>query len=181
MAERRPFYRPPAVGPFLAAGVVLSLAIGLALGALVGRARWLWITAISLCLAAGAIPPVAVHTISQLRQLVEHPLVGVTQVYTARPDGQGDVYLIRGNDEVIRLTDTKALDINADLSPDGRHVAYSSDAAGSLDLYVMTLDEHDRPENVRRLTSLPGDEYVDRWSPMVRQSPSIRSWAVLTM
>ena len=91
-------------------------------------------------------------------------MAGVTQAYTARPDNNGNVYLVRGEGEIIRLTDTDAEEVDAVLSPDGRHIAYASDAAESFDLYVMTLDEHDQSAGTTRLTSLPGDEYPKQWA-----------------
>ena len=158
-----PFYRPPAVGPFLTTGAVLATTIGIFVGVLAIRRRWLWIVIAGL--VAAAIPPGAVHAVPPLRQLSEHPVEGLTQVYTARPDNNPNVYLVRDDGEVVRLTDTSASEINATLSPDGRTIAYSSNVEGSYDVYVMSLHADGRTSDVRRLTSLPGDEYVEHWSP----------------
>ena len=123
------------------------------------------LSAIPLCLVAGAIAPIAVHTVPSLRQLTEHPLAGLTQVYAARPDNNGNLYLVRADAEIMRLTDTKATEVVGILSPDGRQVAYSSNLEGTYDLYLMTLDDNDRSSGIRRLTSLSGDEIARSWSP----------------
>jgi Tol biopolymer transport system component len=153
------------VGPFLTTGVVLASAVGILIGALVTHRRWVWVVAAAIGLVAAAIPPVAVHAVPALSQLAEHPVKGLTQVLTARPDNNPNIYLIRDDGEIVRLTDTSATETNAALSPDGHTIAYSSNAEGSFDVYVMTLDSRGRTSDVQRLTSLPGDEYVEHWSP----------------
>jgi Tol biopolymer transport system component len=59
------------------------------------------------------------------------------------------------------LTDDGYLEADPAWSPDGRFVAYSSDRAGSMDLYVRDMGTG----STRRLTSTPGAEAAASWSP----------------
>ena len=53
---------------------------------------------------------------------------------------------------VRRLTDQDGYDAEGAVSPDGRHIVFTSLRQGDLDLYVMDADG----KNVRRLTDRPG-------------------------
>jgi Tol biopolymer transport system component len=160
-----PFYRPTAVAPFLAGGAAIAFILGILLGTLTVARRWLAIVVVGVALISATIPTAAVHTVSPLRQLVEHPLGDMTRAFAARPDNNGNVYLVHDGGVLDRMTDTAATEIRAELSPDRRHIAYSSNTSGSFDVFVMTIDEEFRSTGVRRITSLPGDEYVAHWSP----------------
>jgi len=116
-----PFYRPPAVGPFLAGGVAIVFFIGILFGTLVIARRWLGIVVVGMALIGATIPIAAVHTVSPLRQLVEHPLGDMARAFAARPDNNGNVYLLHGG-VLDRITDTAATEIRAELSPDGRQL-----------------------------------------------------------
>ena len=60
-----------------------------------------------------------------------------------------------------RLT-PPGLDLNApDLSPDGRRVVFHGDAEGSMDLWILEIENG----AVRRLTDHPDNEWHPRWSP----------------
>lgn len=52
-----------------------------------------------------------------------------------------------------------------DVSPDGRTLAFSSDRAGSQDLWTLTLDTGE----LRQLTNDPAPEWAPRWSPDGRE------------
>jgi Tol biopolymer transport system component len=72
-----------------------------------------------------------------------------------------DLWLMRIGGRPRKLTDDTYLENDPAFSPDGRSLAYSSDKAGSEDLYVRELDGGAE----RRLTSLPGAEVAAAWSP----------------
>jgi Tol biopolymer transport system component len=72
-------------------------------------------------------------------------------IYTARPDGS----------ELRRLTNTGAYDAEATISPDGRHIVFTSSRGGDLDIYTMDADG----SNVRRLTDQPGYDGGAFFSP----------------
>jgi len=68
--------------------------------------------------------------------------------------------------DMQRLTFDPAWDGTPDWSPDGKKIVFSSDRAGSKDLYVMNADGTE----VRQLTKtetgpIKGQEYEPRWSP----------------
>ena len=64
------------------------------------------------------------------------------EIYTARPDGS----------DLRALTDSPGYDAEATVSPDGRHIVFTSVRDGDLDIYIMNADG----SNVRRLTNEPG-------------------------
>jgi Tol biopolymer transport system component len=72
-----------------------------------------------------------------------------------------DLWLMRVGGRPRRLTHDTYLEADPAWSPDGRSLAYSSDRAGTEDLYVLDLRTRAR----RRLTSLPGAEVAAAWSP----------------
>ncbi|MEO5509369.1 MAG: hypothetical protein ABIV28_00230 [Longimicrobiales bacterium] len=63
-------------------------------------------------------------------------------VYSATPTGG----------EIRRLTNQPGYDAEATMSPDGRHIIFTSTRDGDLDLYTMNADG----SNVKRLTTEPG-------------------------
>jgi len=72
-------------------------------------------------------------------------------IYTARRDGS----------DLRRLTDYGVYTAEAVVSPDGRHVVFTSLKDGDLDIYTMDIDG----TNVRRLTNTPGYDGGPWWSP----------------
>jgi Tol biopolymer transport system component len=77
---------------------------------------------------------------------VRHPVKGIRGPVVS-PDGNqvvfaavGDLWLLTiGEEKPVRLTDTEAIDIDPAWSPDGRFLAYISDKAGNMDLYVRDM------------------------------------------
>jgi Tol biopolymer transport system component len=72
-----------------------------------------------------------------------------------------DLWVMRIGERPRRLTDDRYLEAEPAWSPDGRFLAYSSDRAGSMDLYVRDMGTG----STRRLTSEPGAEAAASWSP----------------
>jgi Tol biopolymer transport system component len=62
---------------------------------------------------------------------------------------------------LIRLTDHDSVDREPTWSPDGKHIAFSTNRDGNWEIYVMdTLGE-----NLVNLTNHPGVDQLPRWSP----------------
>ncbi|MHC5212558.1 MAG: protein kinase domain-containing protein [Planctomycetota bacterium] len=68
---------------------------------------------------------------------------------------------IRSDASLLRVTFEPGLEDEPTLSPDGNYVAYTSDAAGNLDIVVQPL----RGGEARRITTDPGDDAQPAWSP----------------
>ncbi len=84
------------------------------------------------------------------------------------PDGQqlafaalGDLWTMAIGGTPKRLTDDAFVDTDAAWSPDGSKIAFSSDRAGGMDIWVRDL----RTNADRRLTSLPDADMAAAWSP----------------
>ncbi len=85
------------------------------------------------------------------------------------PDGKlvafsylGDVYTVETIGGVARpVTSHPAHDINPVFSPDGRHIAFSSNRHGSYDVFVVPV----RGGRPTRLTFDSGNEMVSGWTP----------------
>src|ERR1044072_1758660 len=60
-----------------------------------------------------------------------------------------------------RLTNNSALDSGAVWSPDGNHIAFSSNRDGKSEIYVMNADG----SNVQRLTNNLSEDVGPKWSP----------------
>jgi len=88
------------------------------------------------------------------------------------PDGKrlafsalGDIWIARADGlEPMLLTRDEHLDSDPDWSPDGRDIVFSSDRAGSMDLWWKKADAAPGGE-ATRLTDLPGAEVDPEWSP----------------
>jgi tricorn protease len=74
------------------------------------------------------------------------------EIFTA-PTGEGDL---------VQITDGAARDQNPVYSPDGRRIAYVSDASGREELYVVSTDGAGRPE---RITDVDALKLSFAWSP----------------
>jgi TolB protein len=72
-------------------------------------------------------------------------------IFTANPDGSG----------LRQLTHNPGYDAEATISPDGRHIVFTSHRDGDLDLYIMDADGG----NVRRLTYEEGYDGGAFFSP----------------
>src|SRR5205823_6590432 len=85
------------------------------------------------------------------------------------PDGKlvafsylGDIHIVETIGGVARaITSHPAHDINPAFSPDGRHIAFSSNRHGSYDVFVMPV----RGGRPTRLTFDSGTDLVCGWSP----------------
>ena len=101
---------------------------------------------------------------------------GTDFVTAAEPDGNLDLYLTPDGDpdRTFELTQTPS-DSNASGSlPDGRSVVYAVDAAdGSSDLYLMTLDDRQRPVRSERLLERPREPVRDEL--VARRNTAARS------
>jgi TolB protein len=77
-------------------------------------------------------------------------------------DGSSKIYAMDlRTRQVLRLTNTPAIDTSPCYSPDGRQVAFNSDRGGQQQLYVMDTDG----SNVRRVSFNPGRYATPVWSP----------------
>jgi TolB protein len=82
-------------------------------------------------------------------------------IYTARRDGSG----------LRRLTNYGVYTAEGVVSPDGRHIVFTSLKDGDLDIYTMDIDG----SNVRRLTTTAGYDGGPWWSPDGTQI-AYRAW-----
>ncbi len=64
-------------------------------------------------------------------------------------------------EDVVRLTNDPAVDVDPAWSPDGTQIVFASNRAGSFDLYAMNANG----TNVRRLTSTGQDDRHPNWFP----------------
>ncbi len=80
-------------------------------------------------------------------------------VFSSNMAGNNDLYLLSRN-VLTRLTDDPATDDWPVPDPKGRTLVFTSDRAGSFDIYTLDLDTR----AVRRLTSDPRDESSPSWS-----------------
>ncbi|MFL5295804.1 MAG: hypothetical protein ACJ798_05415 [Phenylobacterium sp.] len=83
--------------------------------------------------------------------LIQRIAPSVSALYIANADGSGERRLLSGS----------ALDYNAALSPDGKWVLFTSDRAGSADVYRARIDG----SGLERLTDDPAYDDQAAWSP----------------
>jgi Tol biopolymer transport system component len=81
--------------------------------------------------------------------------LGHFEIYAARADGTG----------LSKLTNDKAYNAEATVSPDGKRIIFTSTRDGDIDLYTMKIDGSD----VRRVTSRVGYDGGAFFSPNGRQ------------
>ena len=99
------------------------------------------------------------------------------------PDGQtlafgalGDVWMARPGATPQQVTDDVFADTDPAWSPDGTQLAFASDRAGDMDIWVRDL----RTSRDRRLTSMPNAEVAPAWSPDGTQIAFVNRTAVYT-
>jgi tricorn protease len=91
--------------------------------------------------------------------LLQHPTVNRTHVVFAYAD---DLWSVpRAGGTATRLTSGAGLETAPIFSPDGKHIAFTADYSGNLDVYVMSA-EGGQP---RRLTWHPGSDLAVGWTP----------------
>lgn len=101
------------------------------------------------------LPPVAPPT-------VVAPKATGKIVFHSNRDGNDEIYSMRADGtEQERLTNNKANDGGAVISPDGRLIAFTSNRDGNLEVYAMNADG----SNQYRVTSHPANDIVSSWSP----------------
>lgn len=82
-------------------------------------------------------------------------------VFTGLNGQSRDLFMQTLGGAPVALTDDDFLDGEAAFSPDGRSLAFVSDRAGSLDIWVMNADG----TAPRQLTTDPGDDVGPSWAP----------------
>jgi Tol biopolymer transport system component/imidazolonepropionase-like amidohydrolase len=114
-------------------------------------------------------PPSYTRKTRDFDSTAPQPVKGIVHP-TASPDGQqlafaalGDIWTmpIGGSGVPKRLTDDVFVDTDPSWSPDGAKIAFSSDRAGGMDLWVRDL----KTGQDQRLTSLPNAEMSATWAP----------------
>jgi Tol biopolymer transport system component len=115
-----------------------------------------------------ARPQPAASALSRPPSPVSHPVKGIMSPAIS-PDGRsiafaaiGDLWLMPLGGKPVNLTTDRFLDTEPAWSPDGRHLAWSSDRGGQLlDLWLRDMTTG----QVRRLTSTEGSAMGAAWSP----------------
>src|SRR6187551_2310579 len=108
--------------------------------------------ALLLSFAVSALP-------AQGTRLLRDPSLGPTQI--AFTYG-GDLWVVgRQGGDARRLTSTRAVQAEPEVSPDGRSIAFTSNRAGVNAVYVVSMDGGDP----RRLTWSPSGEVARGWTP----------------
>jgi len=100
-----------------------------------------------------------------------HPVRGIVRPVLS-PDGKqlaftalGDIWIaLSDGSNPVLLTRDEFLDSDPSWSPDGRDIVFSSDRAGSMDLWSKKADAAPGGDAVQ-LTHLPGAEVTPVWSP----------------
>jgi TolB protein len=122
-------------------------------------------TAVSLVAFAAASPACSAQV--QTPEAIGSDSLVEAVVYTTDRPPNWDIYLFdEPGGEPRRLTDDPALDYNAVFSPDGRWIVFTSERAGSADLYALDLTDGGPPV---RLTSHHAFDDAAAFSPDGRQ------------
>jgi Tol biopolymer transport system component len=119
-----------------------------------------------LAVLAFAVPILASRYVPGVRlSPLQDPPGRPTIVFSASGlDGNSEIYLMRGSaKDLTRLTFDAGSDGWPALSPDGAQVAFVSDRAGDVDIYVLRVE--DPGGSIRQLTDAPGGDYAPTWSP----------------
>lgn len=92
--------------------------------------------------------------------------------YVIDATGGSDIFVMRADGSVLRLTDDPVPDSDPVWSPDGRQIAYvSQQEQDDLEIYTVNPDGTDR----QRLTDNDYTDYVINWSPDSRRI-AFQSW-----
>ncbi len=85
-------------------------------------------------------------------------LVFASTRHTPRPD----IYVKSvGGSAVTQITDDPASDVQPQLSPDSKWIAFASDRSGNWDIWLVTIDG----QQLQQVTKTPMDEVHPTWSP----------------
>jgi tricorn protease len=118
--------------------------------------------AVVLMLAATTVAHAAEVTLdvpSGPTKMLRSPTVSATQIAFAYAE---NIWIVpRAGGDARRLTSFQGQASNPRFSPDGKHIAFSGEYAGNLDVYVIPA-EGGEP---RRLTWHPGPDQVEGWTP----------------
>jgi TolB protein len=161
------WFPPRGAKIFFLLGWVPILGLGVALGTFLRDRLSRWNAGLPLVAIALVTPWVGVQIVPGLQQPFQYPIPGRPWLaVSAAPDGTFDLYLMKGSPG--RLTaygETPWIERSPALSPDRRHMVFSSNRYGSYDLLVMDLDPDGEPAGTRRLTGESGDELGAVWAP----------------
>ncbi len=98
-------------------------------------------------------------SVSAQTLLLQHPTVNRTHVVFAYAD---DLWSVpRSGGAATRLTSGAGLETAPIFSPDGKHIAFTADYDGNLDVYAINAEGG----QARRLTWHPGPDRAVGWSP----------------
>jgi dipeptidyl aminopeptidase/acylaminoacyl peptidase len=121
-----------------------------------------------------------------VRRGLIYPMIQPTPTYrdfATTPDGawvafvgvenrNRDIFLMRvGGDQPRNVTHRAGDDLAPSWSPDGKHLAFSSNRSGDRDIYVMDVDtatvliDSAQGDYARDLTNFPGGDDTPVWSP----------------
>ena len=99
---------------------------------------------------------------------------GVGVEGSGRFDTTSDIYTMGADGSDVRqLTDEPGLDLFPVFSPDGSKIAFTSDRAGTVDIWVMDADGSN-PVQLTRFENDSLDDYHPTWSPDGEQIAFIR-------
>ncbi|MCI0432882.1 MAG: amidohydrolase family protein [Gemmatimonadetes bacterium] len=105
--------------------------------------------------------------VPDLNSRAGQPVRGIVSP-TVSPDGRsvafvalGDLWVMPIGQAPRRLTNDSWVEAHPDWSPDGTRLVFSSDRAGTMDLWIHELASGQQ----RALTRAPGGEVAGRWSP----------------
>ena len=96
--------------------------------------------------------------------------------FSSRRDGNGEIYLLTAKGE-RNITNNPAEDIEADLSPDGKKIAFASAREGIYNIWVVNVDG----SGLIRLTGDPGGDFSPVWSPDGKRIAFSRSGSLMVM
>jgi Tol biopolymer transport system component/imidazolonepropionase-like amidohydrolase len=114
-------------------------------------------------------PPSYTRAVRDFDSTTPQPVKGIVRP-TLSPDGTelsfaalGDIWTmpIAGGGRPKRLTDDPFVDTDPSWSPDGTKIAFTSDRAGGMDIWVRDL----KTGQDTRMSSLPSAEMSAAWSP----------------
>jgi WD40 repeat protein len=90
------------------------------------------------------------------------PNYTMKKAFSAKSDGAFQLYSMAADGQnVQRLTNTTANDMQPDWSPDGKQIAFSSNRDGNYEIYVMNADG----SGATRLTESPTQDGSPAWLP----------------